>query len=321
MTLARPDLADLELLVTIAEKGSIGAAAVALQLSQPSVSRRVSSLERTLHVPLLQRSTRGSMLTAEGRIVVDWATRLLLAADDFSRSVQSLQESSDRSVRAAVSMTIAEHYAPEWLAAIRRRAPAVTVALTVANSSRVAELVESGGVDIGFVESPSVRQGLRRRSIGCDELVVAVDPGHSWADRASISASEFARTRLLVRETGSGTRETIEQAFQAAGLELFTELELASNTALKAAAVAGMGPVVVSVRAVADDIARGRLVAVPVDGLTLSRPLSVVWRASGGVPAAARPLLEAAAAAAEEAPDVEGKPPSRGAARHCPVGG
>ena len=305
MTPARPDLADLDLLVTIAEKGSIGAAAAALEFSQPSVSRRMSSLEHTLHVPLLQRSPRGSTLTPEGRIVVDWAATLLLAADDFSRSVRSLHETSGRGVRAAVSMTIGEHYAPEWLAATRRRAPEVTVALTVANSTLVADLVESGGVDLGFVESPTVRPGLRGRSIGRDELVVAVAPGHRWAKRKSIPAEEFARTRLLVRESGSGTRETIEQAFQVAGLELRTELELASNTALKAAAIAGMGPVVVSVRAVADDIARGWLVAVPVEELPLSRPLSVIWRGDDGAPAAARPLLEAAAAAAGGAPDPE----------------
>ena len=299
---ARPDLADLDLLVMIAEKGSIGAAAAALRLSQPSVSRRLSSLERTLHLPLLQRSTRGSTLTAEGRIVVDWAATLLLAADDFSRSVRSLHETSGRGVRVAVSMTIAEHYAPQWLAAARRRAPDVTVALTVANSTRVADLVKAGDVDLGFVESPSVRPGLHRRAIGCDELVVTVAPGHAWAARTSIPAEEFAETRLLVRESGSGTRETIEQAFQAAGLELLTELELASNTALKAAAVAGMGPAVVSVRAVADDIARGRLVGVRVEELPLSRPLSVIWSGDDGVPPAARPLLEAAAAGGEAPP-------------------
>jgi DNA-binding transcriptional LysR family regulator len=195
-------------------------------------------------------------------------------------------------------MTIAEHYAPQWLAAARRRAPDVTVSLTVANSTQVADLVESGGVDLGFVESPTVRPGLQRRSIGYDELVVAVAPGHRWSERTSVPAEEFAGTRLLVREPGSGTRETIDQAFQSAGLRLRTELELASNSALKAAAVAGMGPVVVSVRAVADEIARGHLVAVAVETLPLSRPLSVIWREDDGVPPAARPLLEAAAAGA-----------------------
>lgn len=298
MTAARPDLADLDLLVLIAEKGSIGAAAAALRLSQPSVSRRLSNLERTLHVPLLQRSTRGSTLTPEGRVVVDWASTLLLAADDFSRSVRTLHDTGGQGVRAAVSMTIAEHYAPTWLAAFRRRAPDVPVSLTVANSTMVADLVESSDVDLGFVESPSVRPALSRRAIGCDKLVVTVAPGHGWSQRKSVSVEEFAATKLLVRERGSGTRDTIDEAFRGAGLELLTELELASNTALKAASVAGMGPAVVSLRAVADDIARGRLIAVVVENLPLTRPLSVIWRRDEGVPAAARPLVEAAAATA-----------------------
>jgi DNA-binding transcriptional LysR family regulator len=297
MTPARPDLDDLDLLVTIAEKGSIGGAASTLGLSQPTVSRRVASLERTLHVPLLRRSPRGSALTPAGRIVVDWAATLLRAADDFARSVRSLHETSGAGVRAAASMTIAEHYAPEWLASARRRAPDVAVSLVVANSSQVAELVRSGDVDLGFVEAPSVPPDLQGWRIGSDELVVGVAPGHSWAGR-SVSAAELAAARLLVRERGSGTRETIEQAFAAAGVELRTELELASNTALKAAAAAGMGPVVLSVRAVEDEITRGDLIAVPVSDLRLSRPLSVVWRDDDSMPQSARVLLEAASGSA-----------------------
>lgn len=296
MTPSRPDLADLDLLVIIAEKGSIGAAATTLGLSQPSVSRRVSTLERTLQVPLLQRSPRGSALTPAGRIVVDWAATLLLAADDFSRSVRTLHETSGSGVRAAVSMTIAEHYAPDWLAIARRRAPEVTVSLTVANSSQVADLVESGDVDLGFVESPSIRAGLRAWPVGSDELVVAVAPGHPWA-ATSVRVGELAEAKLLVRERGSGTRETVEQAFELEGLELRSELELASNTALKAAAVAGMGPVVVSTKAVADEIARGQLVAVQVRDIRFTRPLSVVWREQETLPESARVLFEASTGA------------------------
>lgn len=293
MTAPRPDLADLDLLVMVAEKGSIGGAATALGLAQPSVSRRISMLERTLHVPLLQRTARGSTLTPAGRVVVDWAATLLLAADDFSRSVEALHEASGLAVRAAVSMTIAEHYAPAWLAVARRRAPGTTVSLSIANSTQVADLVESGSVDLGFVESPSIRPSLRRRPIGKDDLVVAVAPGHPWAKRDSISATEFAQAQLLIREKGSGTRETIEQAFRVRGLELRTELELASNTALKSAAIEGIGPVVLSARAVADEVGHGQLTKVLVHDLTLSRPLSVVWRGEDGVPESARAFLEA----------------------------
>lgn len=224
---------------------------------------------------------------------MDWASTLLRAADDFSRSVHALIQEKSVAVRAAVSMTIAEHYAPAWLAVTRAQTPETVVSLTVANSTEVADLVEAGDVDIGFIESPTVRPSLQRRRIGEDHLVVAVAAGHPWARRACISARELSETPLLVRETGSGTRDTIERALRSNGLELQAGLAMASNTALKSAAIAGMGPVVVSAAAVADEVAHGQLFMVPVQDLKLSRPLSVIWRRDGGLSKPSKALLKA----------------------------
>lgn len=279
MSTRRPDLDDLDFLVLVAKTGSIGQAALSLGLTQPSVSRRMTALENSLRVSLLSRSRRGTELTPAGRVVVNWASTLLSAASDFSGSVQTPREQRKVAVRAAVSMTIAEHHAPRWLAVMRRRLPDAVVSLIVANSTEVSDLVEQGRVDIGFLESPTIRPGLRSRRVGDDVLAVAVTPDHRWTSRGAISAVELSRSPLLVREPGSGTRETVEQALQSEGLELTPALELASNTALKSAALAGMGPVVVSVLSVADELANGQLVNVVVDGLPLERPLSAVWTA------------------------------------------
>jgi DNA-binding transcriptional LysR family regulator len=88
----------------------------------------------------------------------------------------------------------------------------------------------------------------------------------------------MAATPLLVREVGSGTRETLEHALRQHGLGLTAGLEMASNTALTAAARSGMGPVVLSELALAAELRAGHLVAVPVDDLPLRRPLTAVWR-------------------------------------------
>ena len=62
-----------------------------------------------------------------------------------------------------------------------------------------------------------------------------------------------------------------------AGYQVTPSLELASNTALKSAAIAGMGPVVLAAIALADDFESGALVEVKVSDLALSRPLTIVW--------------------------------------------
>lgn len=292
----RPNLSDLDLLLTVAETGSLGRAADVLHMTQPSVSRRIVALERALGVQLLLRTPRGSTLTATGRVVVDWAGVLLRSADDFNRSVEALVQEDSVAVRAAVSMTIAEHYAPRWLARARTSAPETDVSLMVANSTEVGDLVESGAAEIGFIESPTIRPTLHRRRIGVDHLVVAVAAGHPWRRRQRISAEEMSSTPLLVREARSGTRDTLDRALRSRGLTLRVGLEMASNTALKSAAIAGMGPVVVSAVAVAAEVAHGQLHLVAVEGLDLQRPLSVVWRRDAAMSLAAKALLKAVAA-------------------------
>lgn len=290
MTDRLPPLEDLRLLLEVARSGSIGAAAQQHGLSQPSVSRRMTQLERRLGVPLLSRTRRGTTLTANGRVVVDWAEALLEAAADFTRSVGTLKRSRAVEIRVAVSMTIAEHRAPQWLTALHARHPELQVAMVVQNSADVADLVAGGTADIGFIETPRPPQGMRRRRIGTDRLVVAVAPGHPWARRRTpVSAAELAGGYLLVREPGSGTRETLEDALRGSGLSLVDGMVMSSNSALRSAALSGLGPVVLSEMALEPDLTSGRLVEVPVAGLALQRPLTAIWRRE-------EPLGESAAA-------------------------
>lgn len=170
---------DLRVLVLVAQTGSIGQAALELGLSQPSVSRRMAGLERALRVPLLTRSPRGTTLTPAGRVVVDWASTLLSAAEQFTRSVTTLHDQQAVTVRAAVSMTIAEHHAPGWVARVGQHAPDAVVSLMVHNSREVAELVESGDADIGFVESPT----------SAPRCGAAGSGGTSWSSRSPRSTS------------------------------------------------------------------------------------------------------------------------------------
>jgi DNA-binding transcriptional LysR family regulator len=139
------------------------------------------------------------------------------------------------------------------------------------------EMVESGKVDLGLIESPTVRPTLRSRQIGKDDLAVAVSPDHPWADGRPVGPGDLASAGLLVREPGSGTGETLDRALAATGHEVTPALELASNTALKSAAIARMGPVVLSAIAIAHEFETRTLVEVNLDGVDLSRPLTVIW--------------------------------------------
>lgn len=288
-----PDLDDLSLLVRVARTGSLGRAADELGVSQPSVSRRIARVERTLRLELLRRGPRGSVLTDRGRVVVGWASKLLAAAGEFEESVVALRQQRSVSLQVATSMTIAEHLAPSWISQLRQRAPEMSISLQVHNSTDVAQAVEDGVADLGFLESPSVRSSLQQRRFGWDALCVAVAPSHPWARRSTpVTPRELALEPLLVRESGSGTRETIDDALTAQGLAVTPALTLASNAALKSSATVGIGPAVLSELSLVEELKTGHLIKVDVEGLDLRRPLSVVWRAAGMLPPAATLLID-----------------------------
>jgi len=140
--------------------------------------------------------------------------------------------------------------------------------------------VRSGGCDVGFVESPDVPGGLNAAVVAHDRLLVVVAPGHPWARRRRpLPVAELAATPLIVRESGSGTRLTLDSVLRRLGLApVAPALELSSNAAIRGSVVAGVAPAVLSNLAVADALRAGDLVTVAVDGVDLRRPLRAVWR-------------------------------------------
>ena len=277
-----PDLDVLQLLVGVAELGSVGAAAERVGISQPSASTSITRCERRLGLKLLDRSTRGSTLTADGALYVDWARDLLSAAERMRAATAALQSARSAHLRVAASMTVAEYLVPKWLGAFRREYPGVEVNLSVLNSDQVVEEVRAGRHDVGFIETTQPVRELHRAGLLRDELLVVVAPGHAWTRRRKpVSAVELAATPLVLREEGSGTRRTFLDACRKAGQETVEPAQsLASNTAVRVAAMAGTAPAVLSQLAVRDAVASGDLVVVCVEGIDLHRPIRAVWTGS-----------------------------------------
>ncbi|RNL70493.1 LysR family transcriptional regulator [Streptomyces sp. I6] len=273
-----PDLAALELLLAVARHGSLGRAARELGVTQPAASSRIRSMERQLGVALVDRSPRGSRLTDAGALVTDWARRIVEAAEAFDAGAQALRDRRDSRLRVAASMTIAEYLLPGWLIALRRQRPGTAVSLLAGNSAAVARRLLHGEADLGFVEGLAVPEGLDGAVVGHDRLVVVAAPGHEWTRRRSpLPPEKLAAAPLVLRERGSGTRQVLDSALAVHGGLAEPLLELASTTAVKAAAVSGAGPAVLSELAVTEELGSRRLVRIPVEGVRLRRDLRAVW--------------------------------------------
>lgn len=292
-----PDVEGLRLLVLVGELGSLGKAAAELGIAQPSASKRLATLERRLGLALLERTRRGSTLTADGQVVAGGAQRVLAELTALMTRVEAQRGALDATLRVAASMTVAEYLIPSWIGELCQSYPELHVGLQVTNSEHVPELLRGGAVDLGFIESPHVPRGLVSRTVATDRLIVVVAPAHPWARRRrALSVRELAATPLVVREQGSGTRVALERALRRAGaVKTRPLLELGSAAAVRGAVIAGTAPAVISELAVRTDIGDGRLVHVHVEGVELRRALRAVWPAGRSLVGPAVELLGVAA--------------------------
>lgn len=266
----------LELLVLVGETGSLTAAADILGMAQPNASRRLSLLERRLGVKLFVRGARGSEPTPAGTVAINRAARVLEEIDALVEETQSVAGSG--AARIMASQTISEYLMPEFLAALSATEPGIRMSFEVGNSHQVLRALRRGRIDLGFIEGAQKPTEFGVTPIALDHLVTVVEPSHPWSKTKTIEAAELARTPLVSREEGSGTREVLVRALRPLSLTP-PALEVHSNAAVRTAVLSGVAPTVISQLAVAEDLRTGRLVAVTVAGIDLQRRLLAVWNA------------------------------------------
>ena len=169
-----PDLASLDLFVSVIELGSVSRAAEAHGITQPSASSRIKHLERQLDLRLLDRGPGGSVPTDAGVVVAGWAEGILRAAHELSAGLSAFQAEQTGRLRIAASFTIAEYLLPQWLDRFSRDQPRDSIAL------EVAKLDESE--DAAFFNLPKLRRTLQARLAEAQKLRAAQKKDADEAD-------------------------------------------------------------------------------------------------------------------------------------------
>ena len=273
------DMMQLEAFVQVARRGTISAAAEALHLTQPALSMKIKNLENSLGVELLRRTNRGIELTEAGRVAFKEALKVLRNFHDLTTKMDAFKENLTGTLVIGATTTIGGYALPCSIFAFREKYRGARVNLKVGNTSEIVRMVKSEEIVIGLVEGDISDPSLVTRGIAEDELLLVAHPESPWVGRTSITLQEFARLPLIIREQGSGTRQTIEAALKGAGLTLDkcnVVLELGSIDAIKAAVEAGRGVSLLSSLALRKELRMGTLVSLSVEGLSLRRQFYLV---------------------------------------------
>ncbi len=261
----------------VAEAEGVTAGAERLMVSQPAVSKQLKELTRSLGAPLLERHGRGVRLTQAGGVLAGYARRIFALAAEAEAALADLDALRGGTLSVGAGPVIGTYLLPEVLVYFRQRYPGVRVRVEIAGAATLRAALEEDAIDLVLADQAIASDRIERRAFADDPLVPIARPRHPMARRRRVGLAELCREPLVAGEPGSPTRTLLERHLAEAGLSVEPLLTLGSTEAVKRAVMHGLGVAVVSRLSVAGELAAGRLVALRVPELSLSRPLYEAW--------------------------------------------
>lgn len=266
-------LRKLKIYYTVAEKLNMTEAAKELYISQPSISQAIRELEERLGVKLLERMGKKLHLTEEGRVFRGYAVRMLNLYEESVRVMEDMRELRKGRIRVGASTTIGTYLLPDIVADFKRRYPGVDVELFIDNTEIISNKLLRNKLDIAYVEGPVRVDEILSQEVWRDEMVFISPESYGWAD--IISPEELDDVPFIMRERGSGSRETYEAAMGVPREGMgFT---FGNTEAIKRGVRKGMGASCVSRLAVEEEIARGEFRVSRMKGRTIERGLNLIY--------------------------------------------
>ncbi len=251
-------LRQLQVFTAVARGESVSLAARQLAMSQSAVSGSLGELERQFEVRLFERIGKRLALSEQGRALRPRAEALCEQALELERSFAGQHQVGGLSVGATLS--IGNYLCAPLMARYMNEHPGSRVTLHVANTAEIARRVKNYEIDLGLVEGELSDPDLKVTRWRSDELCVFASPKHPLARRRRLSDTDLKSASWILREQGSGTRQTFERAMHGLLPELTVALELEHTEAIKSAVKAGLGLGCVSRIALNDAFKHGSLV-------------------------------------------------------------
>jgi DNA-binding transcriptional LysR family regulator len=262
-------LRQLEVFLSVARGESVSRAATELAMSQSAVSSALADLELQFDIRLFDRIGKRLQLSGLGRALRPRAEALQAEAAGLEQAFQ--QQNEIGHLRVGATLTIGNYVTVPLMAQFMKEHPGARVSLEIANTEEIARKVSNFEIDVGLVEGELQRAELEVTRWCEDELVVFCAADHPFASKHTLTEDDLRSAQWIVRERGSGTRQTFDHVMHGLLHELTIALELQHTEAIKSAVEAGLGVGCVSRIAVADAIRHGTLHACAIPQLDFRR--------------------------------------------------
>jgi len=271
------DLAALRIFLAVAHERSFSRAAAKVHRTQPAVSQAVRRLELDLGEQLFDRSSKTGTLTEAGRMLQNYGQRIVRLAEETESAVRDLRDLRRGRVLVGANEA-AVHTLLPLIARFRQRHPDIVIDVRRVPARQIAVEVQQGSLDFGALTFHPSEQGLLEVPIGSDELVLLVPPTHRLAKRRQVAMDDIAEEAVVAHNDPSPARERVLRLFEEKRVPLRMVISLPSLDGIKRAIEMRLGVALLPRRCAITEIASGRLVAIPVTGVSRRRQVMLVCR-------------------------------------------
>lgn len=282
----------LSFFLALVEEGSFSRAATRVGRTQPALSLALKRLEEDLGERLLDRTSRKVVPTEAGRLLQNYAHRLLFLREEAHTAVAELGGLTKGRLRIGANESTSLYLLPELLVAYRKRHPGIKVEVYRSTSEQIPRQVLEYGLDVGFISFDPGAAGVDSDLIHRDPLVLVVPPAHPLARRREVRVEELGAETFVAHNARTPARTRLVDFFAAHRTPLNIAVELSTIETIKAFVLRGAGLAILPRMSVADTLKDRRLREVRVKGMAIERAIRVVHRPEAELSAAARTFLD-----------------------------
>ncbi len=271
------DFDQLHTFTEIVRLKSFSKAAQTCYRTQPAISAQVRQLEQELRTELFERFGSRISLTTAGKIFSEYAEQMLELRKRAQDAIAELEQNPRGELVIAANEATCNYVLPKVFSEYRQLFPAVQLQVDRSYASRVVDAVMENTADFGLTQLPVEEKRLQVVSVHYDEIRLIVPARHRLAESKGVSAIDVVQDFLLLPKQGK-TRTRLNEWLEIVEDQIQISMELDSTEMMKRFVTAGLGLAFLALSNCKEEIAAGKLKAVPLAPEPMMRRLGLIYR-------------------------------------------
>jgi DNA-binding transcriptional LysR family regulator len=277
----------LKVFEAVARNLSFSRAAEELHLTQPAVSTQVKKLEENAGLPLFEQLGKKIHLTPAGQEMLHSGRAIIQQFKELEDAMTQFKGVSGGKLNVAV-ISAGDYFFPRLLVEFAGRHTGVTLNFGVCNREELLDQLAGNQTDLAIMVRPPMDLDTVSEPFAPHPYVIVAPPDHPLAAKRRIAISRLAREPFIVREKGSDTWNSMQDAFGDHLAEINIAMEIKSTETIKQAVMAGMGLTFLSAHTLGRELQAGSLAVLDVQGFPLMLNWYVVHRRHKRLPPVAQ---------------------------------